>query len=45
MTSRDTRDVFMPSTPMVIPSVEAMVLNSTGVPPASRMPSFTFSAM
>src|SRR2546430_1998 len=33
ITSRLTRDVFMPSVPMVIPSLMAMVLNSMGVPP------------
>ena len=31
----------MPSVPMVSPSLIAMVLNSIGVPPAARMPSFT----
>ena len=44
MTSRDTRDVFMPSVPMVMPSLIAIVLNSIGVPPASRTPRFTCSA-
>ena len=34
----------MPSVPIVIPSDTATVLNSIGVPPAARMPSFTFSA-
>ena len=29
---------------MVMPSEMAIVLNSMGVPPAARMPSFTFSA-
>ena len=33
----------MPSVPMVSPSLMAMVLNSMGVPPAARMPSFTFA--
>ena len=33
----------MPSVPMAMPSVTAIVLNSIGVPPAARMPSFTFS--
>ena len=33
----------MPSVPMVSPSEMAMVLNSIGVPPAARMPSFTFA--
>ncbi len=34
----------MPSVPMVMPSLIAMVLNSMGVPPASRTPRFTCSA-
>ena len=34
----------MPSVPMVTPSLMAMVLNSIGVPPAARTPSFTCSA-
>ena len=42
--SRLTSEVFMPSVPMVIPSVIAMVLYSIGVPPAARTPSLTFSA-
>ena len=33
----------MPSVPMVSPSLMAMVLNSMGVPPAARMPSFTLA--
>ena len=44
ITSRLTSEAFMPSVPMVMPSEIAMVLNSIGVPPAARMPSFTFSA-
>ena len=44
MTSRDTSDARIPSVPIEMPSDTAMVLNSTGVPPASRMPCFTFSA-
>ncbi len=44
ITSRDTSEVFMPSVPIVIPSLIAMVLNSIGVPPASRTPRFTCSA-
>ena len=44
ITSRDTSDVFMPSVPIVMPSLIAMVLNSIGVPPASRMPRATCSA-
>jgi len=34
----------MPSVPMDSPSLIATVLNSMGVPPAARIPSFTFSA-
>ena len=34
----------MPSVPMAMPSVTVMVLNSMGVPPAARIPSFTFTA-
>ena len=34
MTSRLTSDVFIPSVPIVMPSLIAMVLNSIGVPPA-----------
>ena len=44
MTSRLMSEAFMPSVPMVMPSEMAMVLNSMGVPPAARMPSFTFTA-
>src|SRR5437016_2417755 len=44
VTSRETGEVFMPSVPMVMPSLIAMVLNSMGVPPASRTPRFTCSA-
>ena len=44
ITSRLTSDARMPSVPIVIPSETAIVLNSIGVPPAARMPSFTFSA-
>ena len=44
ITSRDTRLVFIPLVPIVIPSEIATVLNSIGVAPASRMPSFTFAA-
>src|SRR5579871_222076 len=42
-TSRLTSEAFMPSVPIVSPSLMAMVLNSMGVPPAARMPSFTFA--
>ena len=44
MTSRLTSDAFMPSVPMAMPSVTVMLPNSMGVPPAARIPSFTFSA-
>ena len=44
MTSRLTREAFMPSVPMVTPSEMTTELNSMGVPPAERTPSFTFSA-
>src|SRR6202521_3318967 len=41
--SRLTSDAFMPSVPMVSQSEMAMVLNSIGVPPAARIPSFTLA--
>ena len=44
MTSRLTSDVFIPLVPIVMPSEIAIVLSSIGVPPAARMPSFTFAA-
>ena len=44
ITSRLTSEARMPSVPMVMPSEIAMVLNSIGVPPASRTPSFTAAA-
>ena len=44
ITSRLTSEARMPSVPIVIPSEIATVLNSIGVPPAARTPSFTFSA-
>ena len=44
ITSRLTSDVFIPSVPIVMPSEIETVLNSIGVPPASRMPSFTCTA-
>jgi hypothetical protein len=44
MISRLTREVFIPWVPIVIPSEIETVLSSIGVPPASRMPSLTFSA-
>ncbi len=44
MTSRLMSEAFMPSVPIVTPSLTEIVLNSIGVPPAARMPSFTCSA-
>src|SRR5438132_6728224 len=44
ITSRLTSEAFMPSVPIETPSETAMVLNSIGVPPAARIPAFTFSA-
>ena len=44
MRSRLMSDVFMPWLPIVMPSEIDTVLNSIGVPPAARMPSFTCSA-
>ena len=43
-TSRLMSEPFMPSVPMVMPSVIEIVLTSIGVPPAARMPCMTFSA-
>ncbi len=43
-TSRLIRDAFIPSVPIVTPSLTETVPNSIGVPPAARMPSFTNSA-
>ena len=39
MTSRLTREVFMPSVPMEMPSLTVMVPNSKGTPSAARTPS------
>ena len=44
MTSRLTSEVFMPSEPVVMASLMAMVLTSIGVPPAARMPVMTSCA-
>ena len=44
ITSRLTRDAFIPWLPIVIPSEIDTVLNSIGVPPAARTPSFTYLA-
>ena len=40
MTSRDTSEARIPSVPIVMPSETAIVLNSTGVPPACADPVF-----
>ena len=40
MTSRDTSEARMPSWPIEMPSLTAMVVNSIGKPPAARTPSF-----
>ena len=44
MASRLMSEAFIPSVPIAMPSVIEIVLNSIGVPPAARIPSFTFSA-
>jgi hypothetical protein len=44
MTSRLTRDARIPGVPMVMLSLTAMVLNSSGVPPAARTPAATAAA-
>src|SRR5262245_31125929 len=44
MISRLTREVFIPSVPVVMPSLIATVLTSSGVPPAAAMPSATRAA-
>src|SRR5262249_31546260 len=41
---RRTREAPTPADPIVIPSEMETVLNSIGVPPASRIPSFTHDA-
>jgi hypothetical protein len=43
-TSRLISDAFIPSVPIVTPSLMEIVLNSIGVPPAARIPAFTASA-
>src|SRR5215469_7504668 len=43
ITSRLISEAFMPSVPIVSPSLMAIVLNSMGVPPAARTPSFTLA--
>jgi hypothetical protein len=42
--SRDTSEARIPAVPIVIPSEIAIVFSSIGVPPAERIPSFTFAA-
>ena len=44
MSSRLTREAFMPSVPMEMPSLMETVLTSMGVPPAARMPAETSAA-
>src|SRR5688572_27702677 len=44
ITSRETRDARIPDVPIETPSDTAIVLNSIGVAPASRMPRFTSTA-
>ncbi len=44
MTSRETSEARMPSVPIEMPSEIAIVPNSNGVPPASRIPALTSSA-
>ena len=44
MTSRLTSEPRIPSVPIATPSETEIVLNSIGVPPASRMPSLTYFA-
>ncbi len=44
MTSRLTSEARIPSDPIVMPSEIETVLNSSGVPPAWRMPSLTCAA-
>ena len=43
-TSRLISEPFIPSVPIVMPSVMEIVLTSMGVPPAARIPCITFSA-
>ena len=40
-----TREYFIPTWPMAMPSHTAMAGNITGVPPAARIPAFTASAI
>ena len=45
MRSRVTREYFIPTWPMAMPSHTATAGNITGVPPAARIPAFTASAI
>ncbi len=45
ISSRDAREYFMPTWPIAMPSHTPMAGNSTGTPPARRMPSLTACAM
>ena len=45
ISSRELKEKCIPSWPMAIPSQTPMVLNSIGVPPAARTPSFTARAI
>ena len=44
MASREASEDFIPWCPMAMPSVTVMVVNSRGVPCASRTPAFTLCA-
>ena len=44
MTSRDTREYFIPSVPLAMPSDTVMVLNVRLLPPASSAPAADSSA-
>src|SRR3989338_6455754 len=44
ITSRLISEHFIPSAPILMPSEMETVLNSIGVPPDARMPSFTLAA-
>src|SRR5829696_2110315 len=44
ITSRETSEARIPSVPIVTPSEIEIVLNSSGVPPASRIPRLTSRA-
>ena len=45
ISSREAREYFMPMWPIAMPSHTPMAGNSTGTPPARRMPSLTAWAM